>query len=94
MFATKQVDYLLDEKKFMLVSFIGKYEKRNEDLKTIKDRLKINTWSDKIQAASLLKPATGFQDMYNDELKELIYEYFFEDFKAFDYDKTISHHTL
>lgn len=85
LYAHRQIDYLMDPHGRLLVSFVGKYENRNEDIVRIMSRLKMTKWDDGIYTPSLQKPEEGFLGMYSTKLRHDVFEYFRADFEAFGY---------
>lgn len=78
-----QTDYLKDLDGTILVDFIGKYENLQEDYEEACRRIRIKppTLPHKRQA----KERTDYRDYYDDDLAQLVADYFREDIETFGY---------
>ena len=78
-------DYLTDEQGVIMVDYVGKYENRTNDLKTIAARIgAIDLGSTKIQQASDVE--SHYMEMYDLEMRERVFEKYRLDFELFGYD--------
>lgn len=77
-------DYLLDEDGILLVDFVGRFEDRDQALKTISEKIGHRLPSDaKVQAA---RPDNKhYSHYYDDETKEVIARVFAKDLATFEY---------
>lgn len=70
----------------LLVDFVGKLENINNDWNYVCERIGINR-----ELAKISKYSTDFnynyEDYYDDELKEIVYQLYEKDFIYFDYEK-------
>jgi len=84
-YAYRQVDYVMDERGIPLLSFVGKYETRENDLEKVKERLGMSQWDDARRNRSITQGQESHRSMYSGDTQKIVYKYFQSDFEAFDY---------
>jgi len=86
---TSQKKYLADNQGKFLVRHIGRYEKYDDFIMTLRRQLDLGEASAAIINPSLGKPETGLSGLHSKKTAEFIAEFFVEDFEAFDYPKRL-----
>ena len=84
-YAYRQVDYVMDQQGVCLLSYVGKYESRADDILHIRNRLNITMWNDEVRAPSIRHNKETHRGMYTSGTRKTVYEYFRSDFEAFGY---------
>ena len=78
-------DFLSDKKGNIIVSFVGKFENREQDLKKIASEIGVEALGDVLlQKASPKK--YHYSEFYDREMKEIIYKRFRKDIELFEYE--------
>jgi len=82
-----QYNILYDDDGNLLVSDIFRFENYRDELSKLLTKLGKEHLIKKIQVTNASKNNIKVEDAYDDELKELVYEYFKKDFETFGYSK-------
>ena len=77
-----QSEYLFDQYGNRIVDFIGKFENVESDFKIITDKLNIK---EPLPHKNISKEK-GYSDEYTSETKDLVYRFYKNDIKLFDYE--------
>jgi len=77
-----QSEFLFDQNGNRMVDFIGKFENVETDFKLITERLNIK---EKLPHKNISKEK-GYSEEYTDETKDLVYRFYKNDIKLFDYE--------
>ena len=76
--------YVCDEDGNQIVDFVGKYENRSEDLKTVSECIEI-PYEKLIMHKYSVTERTQYSDYYDDETRQLIADRYARDIELFDY---------
>lgn len=79
-----QTSHLKNEEEVINLDYLGRVETLFEDLKILSQKLNLNPT--KIETLNTTKHS-HWRDYYTEELKEIVYNRFEEDFKNFNYEK-------
>ena len=78
-------DFLSDKQGNIIVSFVGKFENREQDLKKIACKIGVEALGDALlQKASPQK--YHYSEFYDEQMKEIIYKRFRKDIELFEYE--------
>ena len=76
-----QVEWLKDDEGVINIDFIGKFETINEDFDQIKAAIGLDAELPHLNASR----RAGYQSYYDDETREIVAEWFWEDIEVFGY---------
>ncbi len=85
----RAADYLLDKDGNILVNYVGKYETRERDLKTIREKLNakgIEIIFDNTHLYQTPRAMKSYRQYYDAETRSIVENFFREDIELFDYD--------
>jgi len=78
-------DFLSDKQGNIIVSFVGKFENREQDLKKIASKIGVESLGEALlQKASPKK--YHYSEFYDQEMKDIIYKRFRKDIELFEYE--------
>ena len=82
----RQIDFLKDRNKQMIVDFVGKYENLDDDFNYVQNKLSLEVEPLKKSNISGLREYQDYRKYYDAKTAEKIYTYFKEDIDTFGYE--------
>jgi hypothetical protein len=86
---TSQKKFLTDDRGRLLVRFVGRYEKYQEIVETLRQTIGLGGVTRAVLNPSVGKPEGGLAGLYDARTADFVAEFFAEDFDAFDYPKKL-----
>lgn len=81
----KQIDFIADENGHIIIDYIGKYERLQNDFNEIMNQIGLNAEPLPQKNISKSRPNHDYRGYYNDDTTELVGHYFHSDIEKFNY---------